>query len=149
VTRDRAKRFVSELRKKNIANRKKEKTAARPAGVSESETPIEQEPLRLLSKETIRNIVAALRAAMSEAVETGRIVANPAVRLGKYYKQAADYREEIDPFTAEEVTTLLETTRDHCGFENYVLMLTLFHCGLRAGEAAGLHWSDLDTRNKT
>ena len=28
-------------------------------------------------------------------------------------------------------------------------MLTLFHCGLRAGEAAGLHWDDLDEKNRT
>jgi len=29
------------------------------------------------------------------------------------------------------------------------VQLTLFHCGLRAGEASGLFWSDLDTKNKT
>src|SRR5206468_6642949 len=84
----------------------------------------------------------------SEAVESNLIAANPAVRLGKFYKEAADYREEIDPFTADEVSRLLQTTREHFGFEDYVLLLTLFHCGLRAGEAAGLYWSDLDLKNK-
>jgi integrase len=44
---------------------------------------------------------------------------------------------------------LLQVRREHYGFENYVLLLTLFHCGLRAGEAAGLYWSDLDLKNKT
>jgi integrase len=29
------------------------------------------------------------------------------------------------------------------------MILALFHCGLRAGEAAGLYWSDLDVKNKT
>src|SRR4030095_8878717 len=111
------------------------------------EPPIEE--TRLLSKETIRNIVSALRSLFSEAVDESKLVAaNPAVRLGKFYKEAADYREEIDPFDAEEVSLLLETTRTHYGLENYVLLLTLFHCGLRAGEAAGLYWSDLDVRNK-
>jgi integrase len=78
-----------------------------------------------------------------------RIVANPAVRLGKFYRQAADFNEEFDPFSADEVSTLLQVIREHYGFENYVLLLTLFHCGLRAGEAAGLYWSDLDLKNKT
>jgi hypothetical protein len=36
-----------------------------------------------------------------------RIVANPAVRLGKFYRQAADFNEEFDPFSADEVSTLL------------------------------------------
>jgi integrase len=102
----------------------------------------------LLSKETIRNVVAALRSALSEAVESNLITANPAVRLGKFYKEAQDFHQEIDPFKPDEVSALLATTREHFGFENYVLLLTFFHCGLRAGEAAGLHWSDLDVRNK-
>ena len=117
IARDRVKKFVADLRKKTVISN-------------------EQEP-RLLSKETIRNIVAALRLAMNEAVESNLIITNPALRLGKYYREAADFREEIDPFTADEVSALLQFTRDHYGFENYVLMLTLFHCGLRAGEAAG------------
>jgi integrase len=57
--------------------------------------------------------------------------------------------EEINTFGTEEVSLLLETTREHHGFENYVLLLTLFHTGLRAGEAAGLYWSDLDVKNRT
>ncbi|HEX4999665.1 MAG TPA: site-specific integrase, partial [Terriglobia bacterium] len=103
---------------------------------------------RLLAKESIRNVVAALRAALNEAVEAGKIATNHATRLGKFYRNAADFREEIDPLTGEEVSTLLQATREHFGFENYVLLLTLFHTGLRAGEAAGLQWSDLDTKNK-
>src|SRR5262249_35652799 len=77
------------------------------------------------------------------------IQGNPATKLGKSYKEAADYREDIDPFTADEVTALLAATREHYGFENYVLLLTLFHCGLRAGEAAGLYWNDFDIKTKT
>jgi integrase len=137
VTRDRVKRFVAELRKKSVATSKKN-------NLDES-----TEEQRRLSKETIRNILAALRAAMTEAVENNVIASNPATKLGKFYKEAADFREDIDPFSADEVTALLQATCEHFGFENYVLMLTLFHCGLRAGEAAGLYWSDLDMKNKT
>jgi integrase len=130
ITRDRVKKFVASLRTKPVAKSTDGK-------------------LRLLSKETIRNITAALRACLSEAVESNLIPANPALKLGKFYKEAADFHEEIDPFTADEVSQLLETVREKYGFENYVLLLTLFHCGLRAGESAGLYWSDLDVRNRT
>jgi integrase len=147
IPRDKIKSFLGKLRKKSIATPKKKESDAdstvKPAEVKP------EEPRRLLSKETIRNVVAALRSALSEAVESNLIPANPAVRLGKFYKEVRDFHEEIDPFTAEEVSLLLQTTREHYGFENYVMLLTLFHCGLRAGEAAGLYWSDLDARNKT
>jgi len=86
---------------------------------------------------------------MNEAVEDEWITINPATRHGKAFKNTPDFREEIDPFTRDEVALLLETMRDHFGFENYVLLLSLFHCGMRAGEAAGLYWSDFDIRNKT
>jgi integrase len=132
LTRECVKQFVAELRKKPAILPKKEEGTVN----------------RTLSKETIRNIVAALRAAFAEAVESGVVAVNPAVRLGKFYKEASDFHEEIDPFTADEVSMMLQATRDHFGFENYVLLLTLFHCGLRAGEASGLQWSDLDARNK-
>ena len=135
INRDRIKKFVAELRKKTIATRKPD--------------PEEKPEPRFLSKETIRNIIAALRAAFTEAVEGNVVSSNPATRLGKFYKEAPDFREEIDPFTADEVSTLLQITHEHFGFENYVLLLTLFHCGLRAGEAAGLQWSDLDQKNRT
>jgi len=131
VTRDEVKKFVGGLRKKTVQRAKSDR-----------------EPARLLSKESIRNIVAALRACFSEAGESDLVAANPACRLGKFYKEAADYREEIDPFLSQEIPTMLQTTRDHFGFENYVLMLTLFHTGVRPGEACGLYWSDLDVKNR-
>src|SRR5262249_51113181 len=127
IIRDRVKQFVAELRKKSVMPTRKKQTEES----GEITADRKAEPLRALSKETIRNIVAVLRADLSEAVESNLIDANPAVKLGKFYKEAADFHEEIDPFTAGEVSTLLEITRDHNGFENYVLMLTLFHCGLR------------------
>ena len=142
ITRDRVKKFVAELRKKHVmtASRKREE---QEAGFKDEKSE------RLLSKETIRNVLAALRACFTEAVESDIVAVNPASKLGKFYKEAADFREEIDSFSADDVSTLLQATREHFGFENYVLMLTLFHCGLRAGEAAGLYWSDLDVKNKT
>jgi integrase len=147
LSRDRVKRFVAELRKKPVSTPSNKQPEASDDAERHSRARSEQP--RLLSKETIRNIVAALRAGLSEAVESNLIVANPAVKLGKFYKEASDFHEEFDPFTTDEVSTLLQVTREHFGYEHYVLLLTLFHCGLRAGEAAGLYWSDLDVKNKT
>ena len=139
ITRTKVREFVVSLLTKHVAVR------SCTSGGPESPAP------RLLSKESIRNIVAALRSAFTEAVEADNLPVhtNPVARVGKFYKEAADFHEEFDPFTADEVSLLLGTMREHFGFENYVLLLTLFHCGLRAGEAAGLWWSDLDLRNRT
>jgi hypothetical protein len=54
-----------------------------------SEEKLKERPL---SKETIRNIVAALRAAFTEAVESNIVAANPAAKLGKFYKDRAEVR---------------------------------------------------------
>lgn len=144
LTRDHVKRFVADLRKKGVRQSDEPKEAV----IGSTAEPPMTSPPRLLSKETIRNVIAALRSCLNEALEGGLVAGNHAVRLGKFYKNAADYREEIDPFTSDEVSKLLQVTRAQFGFESYVLLLALFHCGLRAGEAAGLEWSDLDAKNK-
>ena len=103
---------------------------------------------RRLSRDSIRNIVATLRSALSEAVERGLLAANPAVRLGKLYREAGTVREDVDPFSTEEIPILLEATREHFGMDNYVVTLAAFHTGLRAAELAGLKWKDLDVRKR-
>ena len=141
MSRTRPKRFVADLLKK---------TAIVSAKAGSDSEP-KQRPL---SKNTIRNVIAALRSLLEEAVEGGEndrplIQANPAAKLGKYYKEAPDYREEIEPYSAEEVSLLLQTAREHFRFNDYVMLLTQFHTGNRPGETAALYWTDLDERNST
>src|SRR5262245_50470812 len=62
LSRDRVKDFIISLLQKNAAKR----------------TNNEAEPDRKLAKDSVRNIVAALRGMLSEAVERGLIIANPA-----------------------------------------------------------------------
>ena len=128
LTRDRVKEFVISLLRKNA-----EKRAC-------SEEKQKDEAERKLSKDSVRLIIAALRAALTEAVEKNLIAANPATRLGKLYREVGQAHEEVDPFNAEEVTLLLEATQTHFGRDNYVVSLTAFHTGLRAGELAGPQW---------
>jgi integrase len=132
LTRDAVKGLVASLLKKSATKR----------------TNSEEEPERRLSKDSIRNVVAALRAMLNEALERKLIVTNPATALGKFYKQAGTVREQVDPFTAEEIPLLLEATRTNYGYENYVIALTLFHTGVRSSELAGLQWADVDFRER-
>jgi len=136
VTRDRIKAFVVSLVQKNAEKR----TYSVESQAKEAE--------RKLSKDSIRNIVAALRGALTEAVEKGILAANPASKLGKLYREAGAVRDEVDPFTAEEIPLLLEATLKHFGHANYVLLLAALHTGMRAGELAGLQWDDIDFRSR-
>jgi integrase len=107
-----------------------------------------QKSERKLAKDSIRNIVSALRSGLSHAVKKKWLAANPAAHHGKLYSSAPKIRDEVDIFTREEIPVLLDVVRKHYGFENYVLTLTLLHTGLRAGEAAGLKWSDFDFKDR-
>src|SRR5262245_39541939 len=111
-------------------------------------TNSEDEPERMLSKDSIRNTIATLRAMLNEAIERKMIAANPATRLGKLYREAGSVHEQVDPFTAEEIPLLLDAVRAHFGQDNYVSALCLFHTGLRASELAGLQWPDVDFRGR-
>lgn len=136
LDRDEIKKLVVSLLQKNAAKR------------THGEERQADELERKLSKDSIRIIVATLRAMLNEAVERKIISVNPATRLGKLYREAGSVHEQVDPFTAEEIPPLLDAARVHFGFENYVLTLTLFHTGLRASELAGLQWPDLDFRGR-
>jgi integrase len=138
ITRDRLKDFVVKLTTKNAEKR------------SRTEEGQAKEADRKLSKDSIRNIVAvaALRSSLTEAVDRGFLQSNPAANLGKLHREAGQIREEVDPFTADEIPVLLATTMQIYGFMNYAALLTLFHTGLRSSELAGLKWSDVDFRNR-
>jgi integrase len=130
LTRDQTKDFVIELLQKEAVKR------------------TETESERKLSYDSIRMVAAVLRTMLNEAVDRKVITVNPAVRLGKLFRQASKVRDEVDPFTAEEIPILLNVTSKHFGYENYVVLLTLFHTGLRSSELAGLQWPDVDFRGK-
>lgn len=103
-----------------------------------------------LAKNTVRNNGNNLSSLFNTAIEDELITANPAARLGRYYKQAKSTHEEIQPLTDKEVILFLKASsaRDAKKRKNapeyYPLFLTAIHTGLRAGEMKGLKWSDLD-----
>jgi len=106
-----------------------------------------------LSRNSIRNVVATLRLVLNQAIEDGLIVANPATKLAKFFKQAKTARK-IDFLTAAEVPTFLEQARirdrkkRQGDPEYHLLFLCAVHTGMRAGELAGLQWPDIDWNGK-
>jgi len=135
-TRDRIKKFVVSLLQKCAPKR------------SHGEERQAEEIERKLSKDSIRNIIAALRGAFTEAVEHNLLAVNPASRMGKFYKEAGAVRDEVDTFTAEEIPLFLSAALEHFGFENYAMALTALHTGMRASELAGVQWRDVDFRQR-
>jgi integrase len=90
---------------------------------------------------TLRNIVATLRAILSEAVEEGLAEGNPASRLGKYTFGNARKRN-IDFLTRNEAADFLAAARAHSPIR-FPMFLTALRTGLRLGELIALHWEDI------
>lgn len=90
---------------------------------------------------TLRNIVATLRAILSEALEEKLIESNPASRLGKYAFGNARKRD-IDFLTRSEAASLLAAARIHSP-TCHPMFLTALRTGLRLGELIALHWEDI------
>ena len=96
-----------------------------------------------LSRSSIRAVLATLRAMLNTAVEDGILLANPAVRLGKFTKTAAERREDINPLSRDELAEFLTVLQGK--FPGYFpFFLTLARTGMRLGEALALQWDDLD-----
>src|SRR3990172_8552617 len=101
-----------------------------------------------LTRGTIRNILAPLRAILNHAHEDVFIPANPATRLGRLNrpKDEAETRK-INPFTREEVACLLETAQGLCP-RYYPPFLCAVRTGMRQGELLALQWGDIDFQGR-
>jgi integrase len=148
ITRERIKDFVAHLVSKRYERRLKVKTYPDPA--KKRNPIIEWKKVEVpLSKTSIRIILSELCAVLSHAVEEGVIDKNPALKLGKFYKQAKNGREEIQPFAAEEVEAFLAAVLDRSWSRDYYpVFLCALHTGMRAGEIVGLQWGDADFKGK-
>ena len=96
-----------------------------------------------LSRSSIRAVIATLRAMLNTAVEDGILLANPAIRLGKFTKTAAERREDINPLTRAELGIFLRSLETKFP-AHYPFFLTLGRTGMRLGEALALQWDDID-----
>ncbi|WP_240332304.1 Arm DNA-binding domain-containing protein [Stenotrophomonas indicatrix] len=98
------------------------------------------------SAKRINNVLGPLRGALDEAVADDLIPNNPLDGFRVKRRAKANAREEVDPFTPEEVRAILgacreDHVRNYCQFN--------FATGLRTSEMIGLCWSDIDWRKGT
>lgn len=102
---------------------------------------------KALSSKTLKNIVRTLSAILSEAVEDGKLVGNPAFRMGRYCKREDEIPHVIQPLSREEAAKLLAAARTHYA-PWYPLVLTALRTGMRLGELLALEWGDIDWSGK-
>lgn len=89
---------------------------------------------------TIRNRLSVLRAALDDAVQDDLIESNPLFGWQWKTKEAIDEDDDIDPFTAEEQSAILDKA---AGQERNLFKLALW-TGMRTSELIGLQWGDID-----
>ncbi|MET4572453.1 integrase [Stenotrophomonas rhizophila] len=92
------------------------------------------------SAKRINNVLGPLRGALDEAVADDLIPNNPLDGFRVRRRAKANAREEVDPFTPQEVQSMAACreaqVRNYCQFN--------FATGLRTSEMIGLCWSDID-----
>ncbi len=94
------------------------------------------------ARSTIRNALAPLKAAYSQAVADGLVTVNPVSRINRLFGNGAERRLQVNPFTHEEANALLKTAQDRYPIL-YPLLLCAVRAGLRQGELIGLQWGDV------
>lgn len=96
-----------------------------------------------LSVKSVRNIHLMLGKALGDAVRWGLLKRNvaPLADPPPARAAAADRRERIRVWEAEQLSTFLHHVRDD---HLYALWFSLATTGMRRGEALGLRWEDVD-----
>jgi integrase len=97
---------------------------------------------------TVRSVVRTLSTILTQAVENELLPANPALRMGKYLRQADEAEPEIEPLRRAEASHLVAIAR-----ERFPQWYPFVRCGLRTGMRMGkllaLEWGDLDWRSSS
>lgn len=80
----------------------------------------------------------------NHAIEDGHLERNPCFRiLRTTRKEKGEQQQKVDFLTREELSSLLNTCREHFSAW-YPFVLLLARTGLRIGEAVALQWEDID-----
>ena len=91
---------------------------------------------------TVQYVHTTLRKALKDAATDGLIPRNATDGI----KPPRPEKKEMNPLTAEQASTFLETAR---GDRFEALYVMAVHCGLREGELLGLRWGDVDFGRST
>jgi integrase len=93
------------------------------------------------SRNTIRLMIAPLRAILNHAIEDELIDRNPALRIGRFYRVHFETRKPT-ALAPDESQRLLEAAKKFYP-EYHPLFLCALRAGLRQGELLGLKWGDI------
>lgn len=93
------------------------------------------------SRNSVRLMMAALRACLAEAVREGLVPGNPAAALRLSF--GARQKPKVDPFHPDELRAV-EAVAASRRPDLAPFLMTLSRTGMRVGEAVGLDWDDLD-----
>jgi integrase len=94
------------------------------------------------SSKTVQNVIRCLSSLLSSAVEDGLIQVNFALKPGKFLPKVGK-RQNINPFTREEVSAFLEATKRYAP-PYHPFFLCAVRTGMRLGELLALQWNDID-----
>ncbi|TCS37450.1 integrase [Paucimonas lemoignei] len=97
------------------------------------------------SNKTIRNRLSVLRAALGDAVQDDLIESNPLYGWQFKSKEAPQEDDDVDPFSAEEQTAILDKLQ---GQERNLFQFA-FWTGMRTSELIALEWGDIDWHRGT
>ena len=100
-----------------------------------------------LASSTVTHIKNVISGVMATALDAGYIAGNPAKDLGRLWRDKPRGKD-VCPFTRQELETLLNHFRQHQP-HYFPFIATLALSGMRAGEAAGLKWEDIDYGRQT
>ena len=101
-----------------------------------------------LRRGTLLNILAPFRRILQEAVEEGRLTANPAAGLGRAVLPRNERPFEGKVYSPAQVQHLLHVCQAKWP-DRYPLLLCLVQTGLRLGEVLALEWTDIEWKTGT
>jgi integrase len=96
---------------------------------------------------TAGHAVVTIHALLQSAVEDEVLPKNPATGLRRALRGVSKSRTRRPPLTREQLSALLEAARRDP--DTYPHVVLLAYTGLRAGEAIGLQWGDVDFSKRT
>ncbi len=105
---------------------------------------------KILKRNTVRNIVATLRALLNAAIEDEIRFNNPVSRLAKVFRLVTPkgvHQEQIRALNKDQRHRFL-VSASRVAPLYYPLFFTLAGTGMRLGEATGLQWPDFDPMNR-
>lgn len=102
-------------------------------------TRFKRDLARRVQVQTARHVLGLLRGMLRFAVHQGWLVAAPRVQLPTIEERDYQWLR-----TEDEMRRLLEAAQAHSYTGLFELYATALYTGMRAGELAGLRWSDVD-----